>query len=244
MWLKSIWVNTCYLISFRPSCQWIQPERFDERFLLPSSSLLPLQVSPHCHTVIHCSSIGLSRCFSPVAVAVWTMFACRAYWQRCGGPLARLSINRAHLYRDGEDRLICLVKFCLYLLVISFAVYLLCFGLRDLLICYFTHFDFSLQWKCVWADLYHNVHLFGPMTCCLGLRGHEGQVEPIGTSHFFLNGFWDNCQVLLPVRGYTPPTTTNTCSPCYLQGTQCTHLKPQPGTKHKNVAILGTANLQ
>ncbi|XP_056113250.1 uncharacterized protein mgarpa isoform X2 [Rhinichthys klamathensis goyatoka] len=32
------------------------------------------------------------------------MFACRASWQRCGGPLARLSINRAHLYRDVVPR--------------------------------------------------------------------------------------------------------------------------------------------
>ncbi|KAK7137817.1 hypothetical protein R3I94_013458 [Phoxinus phoxinus] len=32
------------------------------------------------------------------------MFACRASWQRCGGPLARLSINRAHLFRDVVPR--------------------------------------------------------------------------------------------------------------------------------------------
>lgn len=86
---------------------------------------------PSISALSHSHSLRLHwtlRCFPRLAVAVWTMFACRASWQRCG-PLARLSINRAHLYRDGEDRLICLVKFCLYLLVISFAVYLLCFGL-------------------------------------------------------------------------------------------------------------------
>ncbi|XP_067313361.1 protein MGARP isoform X3 [Pseudorasbora parva] len=31
------------------------------------------------------------------------MFACRASWQRCG-PLARQSLNRAHLFRDVVPR--------------------------------------------------------------------------------------------------------------------------------------------
>lgn len=184
MWLKSIWVNTCYLISLSPSCQWIQQEGgFDERFLLPSSSPLPLQVSLHCHTVIHCASIGLLRCFPRLAVAVWTMFACRASWQRCG-PLARLSINRAHLYRDGEDRLICLVKFCLYLLVISFAVYLLCFGLSRS-----ANFVISRISTLVYTENVFELICVIMYNCLarwhsLGLRGHEGQSEPIGTSLF------------------------------------------------------------
>lgn len=69
----------------------------------------PLQLSPRFHShSLRLHWTRLARCFPPVAV--WTMFACRAAWQRCG-PLARQSLYRAQLNRDGEHQRICLIKF-------------------------------------------------------------------------------------------------------------------------------------